>query len=315
MLPRLRTLVPGRMATGFRRHRFRLHAMLTTAGCDRVDDPSYDHDGRTRGSFVLLQHTLAGRGRLTFEGREHMVRAGQTMLLRFPQDNRYRVAPGDFWEFFWICLNGREVQRVWRDAMRAGPVARLSEPCVLQLASICRDALEGSFEKPSRASMIAYEVAMLLADELVLGDDGAHAGSGTGIERAVSLCDAEAAGGDRVDVSRLADAAGYSRYHFSRVFAAETGLSPGRYIALKRMEEAVRLLRLTDLPVKQVARQCGFADPNNFAKAFRRYQGYSPRDFRRAVLEDGLGRSLAAPQGSNGRDSNNNSLTKIENDS
>ena len=274
------------MATAFARQRFRLHAMLTTAGCDRVSDPAYDHEGSRRGSFVLLQHTLAGRGRLRFEGRDEVVRAGQTMLLRFPHDNRYWVAPGESWEFFWICLNGREALRVWREAMANGPLVRLPDAVVLRLASICHAALASGFETPARASAVAYEVAMLLVDAVVHGSDG-PAGAAAGIERAVALCDADAVGDHRVDVARLAEAAGFSRYHFSRRFAAERGMPPGRYLATRRMEEAVRLLRSTELTVREVSRACGFADPNHFGKAFRRWHGRSPLAFRMAGRSGG----------------------------
>ena len=281
VLDELRGRAPDRMAASFARRRFRLHAMLTTAGCDRVSDPAYDHEGSRRGSFVLLQHTLAGRGRLRFEGREQVVGPGQTMLLRFPHDNRYWVASGESWEFFWICLSGREAQRVWRDAMAGGPVVRLPDAVVRQLAATCHDALISGFETPARASSVAYAVAMLLVDAVVHGSDKAVEAP-TGIERAVALCDADAVGDHRVDVARLAEAAGFSRHHFSRRFAAERGMPPGRYLATRRMDEAVRLLRSTELTVREVARACGFADPNHFAKAFRRWHGQSPLAFRGA---------------------------------
>ena len=279
VLDELRRRAPERMEATFARHPFRLHAMLTTAGCDRVSDPAYDHEGSKRGSFVLLQHTLAGRGRLCFEGRDQVVRAGQTMLLRFPHDNRYWVAPGDSWEFFWICLSGREAQRVWREAMASGPVVRLPDSVVLRLAAICHDALASAFETPARASSVAYEVAMLLVDAVVHRSDVPDCAT-TGIERAVALCDADAVGDHRVDVARLAEAAGFSRHHFSRRFAAERGMPPGQYIATRRMEEAARLLRSTKLTVREVSRACGFADPNHFSKAFRRWHGQAPLAFR-----------------------------------
>ena len=277
VLDALRARLPARIATGFPRHRFRLHAMLTTAGCDRAADPSYRHEGSTRGPFVLLQHTLAGTGRLQHGNTRHILRPGQTMLLRFPHDCRYWVEPGESWEFFWIALNGREPTRIWREAMAAGPVVRLAGDAIPRLAGICLRALDG-FEDAAAASSLAYDAAMVVARHLVLAREaGALLARRDGIERALSACDAETA---RLDVGRLAEASGYSRHHFSRVFAAATGLPPGRFMLVRRMEEAARLLRVTDLPVKTVARRCGFNDANNFAKAFRRHHGAAPRRFR-----------------------------------
>ena len=279
VLDQLRARLPARAATDFPRHRFRLHAMLTTAGADHATDPAYSHEGLTRGPFVLLQHTLAGQGRLQHDRTRHVLRPGQTMLLRFPHDCRYWLEPGEDWEFFWLALNGREPMRIWREAMAGGPVVRLAPDAVRHLAGICLRALEG-IPDAACASTLAYDAAMTLARHLVLPREPvAVRARRDGIERALSACESNPA---RLDVARLAEASGYSRHHFSRVFAAETGQSPGRYMLTRRMEEAARLLRVTDLPIKSVAERCGFNDANNFTKAFRRHHGQAPRTYRAA---------------------------------
>jgi hypothetical protein len=76
--------------------------------------------------FVLLQHTLAGEGRLTVDGRHFVVRPGRTMLLHFPADNRYWLPAGGSWEFAYLCLHGREVLRAWRSITDSrGPLVHL----------------------------------------------------------------------------------------------------------------------------------------------------------------------------------------------
>jgi AraC-like DNA-binding protein len=105
------------------------------------------------------------------------------------------------------------------------------------------------------------------------------------VERAVSLCTAQPA--ERIDVARMARAAGYSRYHFSRLFAAHEGTTPARYLLRLRMEEAARLLHVEEAPVKVIAQRCGFDDANYFAKVFRRFYGIGPKDFRRSGMYTG----------------------------
>jgi transcriptional regulator GlxA family with amidase domain len=82
-------------------------------------------------------------------------------------------------------------------------------------------------------------------------------------------------------VDDLAQLAGLSRAHFSRVFAAQEGMAPAQYVLQKRLERAVKLLTMAaDLPVKDVSGMCGFEDPNYFAKVFRRGFGVSPTELR-----------------------------------
>jgi AraC-like DNA-binding protein len=286
MLARLQALGPGARTVSFAKSGARLHAMVTSAGYDRCSDPTYDWHGLRRGDapYVLLQHTIAGRGQLRFGRQRHALLPGRTMLLQFPHDNRYWLERGDSWEFFWLCLNGREVLRVWRDAMASsGPVCAFAPGAVERLAGLALSVMQGSSDTPARASAIAYTAAMEVADTLMPWGVQASAGRPEAVRRAVSLAQARRDQGSvagRVDVAALAAAAGYSRYHFTRVFTESEGMSPARYLLQQKMDEAVAALRTSPSPIKTIALRCGFADPNYFSKVFRRTFGISPRVFR-----------------------------------
>ncbi len=289
MLAWLQAGVPGSVAALFPKGSYRLHAMLTSAGYDRCTGGSYDWHGLRRGEapFVLLQHTLSGSGRLRYDKQQMEIRAGQTLLLSFPHDNRYWLPRGESWEFFWLCLNGQEVTRIWREVLaRHGPLVRLSDATLERVAALCAAALRQEATSPARASALAYTVAMALADDLLpWGDLRSDAKRPAAIERVISLCQANPV--QPIDVLRMARAAGYSRHHFSRLFVAHEGVSPARYLTRLRMEEAARLLRLDPAPIKEIARRSGFSDPNYFGKVFRRYYGIGPGDFRRSGMYSG----------------------------
>ena len=85
-------------------------------------------------------------------------------------------------------------------------------------------------------------------------------------------------------VDRLAEMSGFSRSHFSRLFAQSEGMPPAEYVLLRRLRQATRLLASGDYTVKEVSGVAGFADPNYFAKVFRRYFRVSPTEFRKIGL-------------------------------
>jgi transcriptional regulator GlxA family with amidase domain len=80
-------------------------------------------------------------------------------------------------------------------------------------------------------------------------------------------------------VQALADKAGLSPRHFARVFAAETGVSPGKHVAAVRLEAARRLLE-DRAGVEQTARACGYGTPEAMRRAFVRTLGVSPASYR-----------------------------------
>ena len=66
----------------------------------------------------------------------------------------------------------------------------------------------------------------------------------------------------------------------SRMFHAELGLSPYRYLEEVRMAAACRLLR-ENRPVTEVAAHCGFSDCSAFIGKFKRRFGVTPLKYRR----------------------------------
>jgi AraC-like DNA-binding protein len=72
-----------------------------------------------------------------------------------------------------------------------------------------------------------------------------------------------------------------SKRQLQRVFAELAGSAFRDELAAVRMQHAARLLQTTELPVGDVARQVGYRQAAQFAKAFRRHHDASPSVFRR----------------------------------
>lgn len=69
--------------------------------------------------------------------------------------------------------------------------------------------------------------------------------------------------------------------HFIRFFREKTGETPAKYIRIRRLETAKRLLESTDMYVSAIMEQIGFFDESQFSKQFKKYYGHSPRNYRK----------------------------------
>lgn len=78
----------------------------------------------------------------------------------------------------------------------------------------------------------------------------------------------------------LADVAGLSTYHFSRVFSRRVGRTLQAYVRERRVERARKLLAGGDLPLAEVAFACGFAHQSHFTATFRAATGETPGAYR-----------------------------------
>lgn len=125
--------------------------------------------------------------------------------------------------------------------------------------------------------------------KLLWSETAADADRPAAVKRTVSLCMGRPA--KKIDVPRVAEADGYSRYNFSRAFTARYGTTTTCYLPRLRMQEAARLLRVEEAPVEVMAGRCGFDDANFFVRVFRRFYGVGPRDIRRSGMYAGAMRT------------------------
>lgn len=85
---------------------------------------------------------------------------------------------------------------------------------------------------------------------------------------------------NNLSVPELAILTNRSESTFKRDFKKYYGDSPARYFRHKRLEKAAHLLQSTELPINEVAWDCGFESAAHFSKAFHDSYSLWPRDYR-----------------------------------
>jgi transcriptional regulator GlxA family with amidase domain len=78
----------------------------------------------------------------------------------------------------------------------------------------------------------------------------------------------------------LADKVSMSVRNFGRVFTADVGTTPAKYVLHLRVEAARRLLQSSSQDLRRVASAAGFASVDSMRRAFVRVLGKSPREMR-----------------------------------
>jgi transcriptional regulator GlxA family with amidase domain len=83
-----------------------------------------------------------------------------------------------------------------------------------------------------------------------------------------------------LSVEALADIAGMSPRNFSRSFTKTTGIPPGRYVELMRLNRARELLETSDASIKEIAQAAGFGREERLRRAFARHLAVEPSRYR-----------------------------------
>jgi AraC-like DNA-binding protein len=90
-------------------------------------------------------------------------------------------------------------------------------------------------------------------------------------------------------LKEAADAAGYSPFHFSRVFKNLVGYGFHEYVDRCRTECAVEMLCTTDHAVDLIASTCGFGTTQGLRESVKEYLGLVPSELR--SVPDAVGMS------------------------
>ena len=86
--------------------------------------------------------------------------------------------------------------------------------------------------------------------------------------------------GEDVSIERIADSYNISASHFIRSFKRIYKVTPNEYRQNYRLSQARNLLAMTNLPIRDIASQCGFSDSFYFSRFFKQRVGISPSEYR-----------------------------------
>ncbi|MEM6334568.1 MAG: AraC family transcriptional regulator [Planctomycetota bacterium] len=239
----------------------------------------FDNNRRRPDGIWIVQSTRTGRIQIEHQGATHPATPGSIMLFRYGEPSAYGhpdPLPADY-ENQWVGLRGAGLDdhlRQLRDA--AGPVLHpgANHPLHRDLAELQRLA------EPGRAPSATHTAARTHAFVIALIDfvDSTRHHAQSAVERAVDHLLRHAL--EPLDTQSIAHRFGVSREHLTRVFRQRTGQTPARFLDRQRVDHALALLRATDLPLEDIARQAGLRSPRHLADRLRAATGRTPTQVR-----------------------------------
>lgn len=248
---------------------------------------------RPRGSGDwLLIYTLAGAGRFTHESQSLVTTAGDATLYPPNIYQDYRTDPdAQHWELLWAHFTPSPRWHAWLQ----WPVAvgglmriRLEDPAaqrnVIRSLRLAHRLHASYLRHRLELAMNALRSAILWCDEHNPQNDQQKLDPR--IRKALDLLTQQL---DKpMTLAGLSKHCGLSSSRLSHLFAEQVGTSPQRFLDRQRMRRARELLRVTSLPVAQIAYAVGFENPLYFTRRFTAATGLSPRLYRQRAVNDAM---------------------------
>ena len=92
---------------------------------------------------------------------------------------------------------------------------------------------------------------------------------------------------EEISLSVLAEEFHLNPQYISQLFKNEIGVNFLTYLTNIRLEHAKKLLISTSLPIAEVSEQSGYGDYRVFTKVFKKNEGITPSQYRKALWNEG----------------------------
>ncbi len=236
------------------------------------------------GDFLLI-FTVAGSGQITWPEGMWETRPGDAILYEPHAYQDYRTNPGSRrWHLLWAHFTIDARWAPWLEWPRTAPGLRNVHLPEGRSRADFAAALRQTGILSRRTGQHFHDLALnALERTLILAlHSGAfqHPRADPRIQKSLELI--AQSSHLAITVETLASHCGLSQSRFAHLFRAEVGVSPVVFLESERLRRAANLLRLTKLPVAEIAEKIGYESAFYFSARFKKKYHRSPLAFRRA---------------------------------
>jgi len=265
----------------------------------RVRDQPYHSTPGTHHDDAMLTLLLGGRGRYLWPGGSVAVAAGMIgLVLPGPEPGVLMAEPDEPYDHVYCRFAGDEALRMAERIAAAQRGARFfAHPAWEALSAVLlRTLARGEVRAVADAGRMDRADAVLAEALTLLESPPSEPAAPAPPSAAQLLAYLHDRVAEPTDLAAMAQHFGYSKSHLCRLGRAALGTTIQRAWEDARMERARVLLTQRSLPVAEVARRTGYADPAYFANVFRRRLGLTPSAYRDAAPDSRPGRDRAPPR-------------------
>ncbi len=225
-------------------------------------------------NLVQLFWTVDGAGEVVLPDRTFRVSRGE-VFYHLPLEEHYHKSVDRVhqWRYYWFTFDGPGAAAFMNTYGYPGDGFYAGE-CPTQHFLEIESLLKQRTPYAQRHAIAAAAEILALA-----GGTLGHSQEHDLVKDFIQLAHEEY-GNAGTTVQSLAEKLGVHRTTLNRVFLRAMAIAPGDYLAQIRIQHALSLLRETNLPVKEVAYECGMVYESYFCRLIRRKTGMSPIQYR-----------------------------------
>lgn len=232
---------------------------------------------------LLFFIVTKGSGYLTFNGKRFFIKTGDCIFINCLDEYSHESSLDDPWQLTWVHFYGKDAAEMYRH-FREHNGSIIFHPA--EIAPFLSSLNNLYVELTHKNACYEQKCHKYLTDIITLcyiaNTDDKKNKPEEHFHKILSVREYLDTHFDHeIDLDYLASAFFISKFHLSREFKKLTGVTIINYLNSKRISEAKKLLRFTDMPIRAIATSCGITDVNYFTKVFTKYESITPSNYRK----------------------------------
>lgn len=253
---------------------------LCDFGMELRQNEPYDFNNQKRGAYsgFLLQYTLEGCGIYEFSHSTFHLPPGHAFFVKFPDSSRYYLPENGNWKFFYLHFDGELGDHFYnRIINNFGNVFSIdnNSQTVHSFLEEYQTFQSGRKYERYESGVFLYQFLSTLLRDLEIPT---IKNRNTMVEDATTWIRQNYR--SQKTLLQMCQQLEVSLPHLTRQFHIQKGITPMKYLTQLRLEQGISFLLNTTLNIDEIAKECGFANGNYFAKVFRKSMGVSPSEYR-----------------------------------
>ena len=251
--------------------------------CGMEECPSNYYYGPSVRTHYLIHYCLSGKGKYHVNGKIYEIGKGDAFLIMPNVITYYQADNDNPWTYVWIGFDGTKAKpylsRCNLDSnnlvIHSDNINELKEIVISMLNHnklsysnefFIQGKLFEFFSYLSKSADVPYKKEKSKDNNLYVNK---------AMEYIINNYQ------NVVNVNEIADYLSLNRSYLTTIFKKALKVSPQEFLLMYRMKKAMELLMNTDYTINQIAISWGYSNQLSFSKAFHKFQGLSPREFRK----------------------------------
>ncbi len=236
----------------------------------------------------ILIYCTEGKGWVKLKGKTYDIEANQFIILPANTPHEYGASKLNPWTIYWIHFNGELAEFYAKNFNIPTSIIPSDASRIYDRLLIFEDiltALGRGLTKDNinfATSALYYFLGSIKYIDIFRDVLDKSSQEKNSVDKAIIYIQENLS--RNISLNELSQYVGYSASHFSTLFKKHTKNTPVNYIIQMKMQEACRMLSLTDMKINQICYKIGIINPYYFTRLFTKTIGITPSLYRKSKM-------------------------------